>query len=202
MKRLALGFIIGLALGSFARAQEVIAGNSRQEMFVQGGNVRLMLASGEYRVRAGASDRVRVRWEPETPGDISDIKDAKKVKVRMDVAGTVATIKTGGPTKHVRFIIEMPARSDLFLRMRAGDVRIAGIEGNKDIHMTAGDLKIAILPEAYSHVHASVTFGDLKARPLGLSKDGIGNSMNWDGPGTYTLHASMLAGDLTLSPLN
>ena len=202
MKQLALGFTIGLALGSLARAQDVIAENSRQEAFVQGGSVRLMLASGEYKVSAGASDHVRVRWEPETPGDIGHIKDAKKIKVRLDVAGTVATIKTDGPTKHVRFVIEIPARSDLFLRMRAGDISIAGIEGNKDIHMTAGDLKVDVRPTAYSHVHASVTFGDLNARALGISKDGIGNSFDWNGTGAYTLHASMLAGDLTLSPVN
>ncbi len=81
----------------------------------------------------------------------------------------------------------------------ASDVRIAGIEGNKDIHMTAGDLRIDVLPESYSHVHASVTFGDLRAHALGISKDGIGSSFEWSGAGKYILHASLFAGDLTLS---
>jgi len=117
----------------------------------------------------------------------------------MDVLGSVATIRTEGPTKRARIVIEIPARSDLYLRMRAGDVRIAGIEGNKDIHMTAGDLRIDVLPESYSHVHASVTFGDLRAHALGISKDGIGSSFEWSGAGKYILHASLFAGDLTLS---
>ena len=119
MKRLIFGFVIGLALGSFARAQSLATDNSQERRFAEGGSVRLMLASGDYRVRAGKSDNVRLQWEPETS---ADMPDAKKVKVRMDVAGTVATIKTDGPTKHIRFVIEIPARSDLFLRMRAGDV--------------------------------------------------------------------------------
>jgi hypothetical protein len=120
----------------------------------------------------------------------------KKIKVHTSVSGNVASLRTDGPTKHARIVIEVPARSDLHLRMRAGDLRVIGIEGNKDIRLTAGDLKIDILPASYSHVHASVTFGDLQARPLGISKDGIGNSFEWSGTGKYSLHASLFAGDL------
>jgi len=83
--------------------------------------------------------------------------------------------------------------------MRAGDVRITGVEGNKDIHMTAGDLKIEMVPTSYSHVHASVTIGDLRASPLGISMDGIRNSFEWNGTGRYILDASLFAGDLTLA---
>ena len=59
-------------------------------------------------------------------------------------------------------------------------------------------MKIDMLPASYSHVHASVTFGDIQATALGISKDGIGNSFEWSGAGKYTLHASVFAGDLTL----
>ena len=82
--------------------------------------------------------------------------------------------------------------------MRAGDVGISGIEGNKDVHLTAGDLKIDVSPETYSYVHAAVTFGDLVAHPLGISKDGIKNRLEWSGAGKYKLDASLFAGDLML----
>jgi len=83
--------------------------------------------------------------------------------------------------------------------MRAGDVRIQGIEGNKDIHMTAGDLSIELSPASYSLVNASVTVGDLRASPFRISKEGFKNSFEWRGSGEYTLRASLFAGDLTLS---
>jgi hypothetical protein len=83
--------------------------------------------------------------------------------------------------------------------MRAGDVRIDGVEGNKDIRMTAGDLKIGLLPASYSSVRASVKFGDLQARPLGISKDGIFSSFDWNGSGRYKLYASLFAGDVVFT---
>jgi hypothetical protein len=65
--------------------------------------------------------------------------------------------------------------------------------------MTAGDLKIGVQPESLARARASVTFGDLDARPLGISKSGIKRSFTWIGAGTYTLDARLFAGDITLS---
>ena len=105
----------------------------------------------------------------------------EKIKVRTDLFGKVATIRTQGPTSRARFTIEIPGRSDLHLRIRAGDVRIEGIVGNKDVRMTAGDLDIDVAPDSLWHVHASVALGDLTAHPLGIEKDGIKNSLDWFG---------------------
>src|SRR5262249_55999406 len=113
--------------------------NWQEYSFSQGGAVRLQLSSGDYIVRAASGDRLVVRWRAESP---EFERDMKKIRVQTDVSGNVATIRTEGPTKHARITIDVPARSDLHLRMRAGDVRITGVEGNKDIHMTAAELKI------------------------------------------------------------
>jgi len=196
MRRLFIGYAVGVVLSSFALAQERSAPNSREFDFPHGSSVRLQLSSGDYVIRGGNADRILVTWQAT---DSADRQDLKKLKVRGDILGGVAKIHTEGPAKNLRFVIEIPARSDLFLRMRAGDVRITGIEGNKDIRMTAGDLKIDVAPASYSLVHASVTFGDLRAHALGVSKDGIKNSFDWNGAGKYTLHASLFAGDLILS---
>ena len=77
-------------------------------------------------------------------------------------------------------------------------MRIVGIDGNKDVRMTAGDLDIDVAPDSLWHVHASVAMGDLTAHPLGIEKDGIRNSLNWFGAGAYTLDARVFAGDMTL----
>jgi hypothetical protein len=120
------------------------------------------------------------------------------ITVISDVFERIAMIRTKGPTTHARFTIEVPARSDVHLRVRAGDVRIEGIEGNKDVRMTAGDLHIEVKPGSLRHVHASVTIGDLNARSLGIEKDGFRNSLDWFGAGQYTLDARLFAGDVVL----
>jgi hypothetical protein len=195
MKRVLIGLLAACAVGTFAQGQGIRDSDSIERPFASGGSVRLSLSSGDYTIRAGADDRVVVRW---TPDQRVRGKDLRKVSIDVHTAGSAATITTDGPTTHLRFTIEIPARSDVYLRTRAGDVTVEGIEGNKDIRMTAGDLTIGVRPSSLSRAHASVTFGDLAARPLGISKGGIKRSFDWSGAGTYTVDARLFAGDLTL----
>src|SRR5690242_7460911 len=118
MRLAVLGSAILLALSSSALAQNTI-----ERPFVPGGHIRLQLASGDYVVRAGATDRVVVHW---TPGDEARTKDLKKLSVAVQVSGSTATIVTAGPARHVNVVIEIPERSDLHVRMRAGDIRLQG----------------------------------------------------------------------------
>ena len=198
MKLVLVGSIGVLALGSLVRAQTGLTGGSIERPFAEGGRVRLDLSSGDYTVRAGANDRVRVGW---TPVAEARVKDLQKLSVDVQVSGTHAAVVTDGPAKYVRFVIEVPAWSDVRLRMRAGDVTLDGIEGHKDVRMTAGDLKIHVRPESLATAHASVTFGDLDARALGISKSGIKRSLDWIGGGKYLLDARLGAGDLTLAEM-
>jgi hypothetical protein len=195
MKRLLIGFLAGLVLGSLAHGQAVNHLYSTAQTFSSGGTVWLRLGSGDYTVRAGASDRIVVRWSPE---DLDKLDEMNHIKVRTEISGAVATIHTEGPVNHARFVIELPMRSDLFLRMRAGDITFEGIEGNKDLRMTAGELKVLTTPELYSRVHASATFGEVEARQLGISKGGIKRSFTWKGSGKYKLHASLFAGEVSI----
>jgi hypothetical protein len=188
MMQLVITLTTGLMLASLVVGQTVNPDHSIERAFADGGNVRLRLSSGDYVIKAGNRDRIFIRWRNENP----------KVKIDLSVSGSDALIRTEGPTKHVKTVIEIPMHSDLYLRMRAGDVRISGIEGNKDVHLTAGDLKIDIEPASYSCVRGAVTFGDLNAGPLGISKGGIKSSFEWHGGGKYKLDASLFAGDLTL----
>jgi hypothetical protein len=197
MKRAWISVLSILTAVSLAASDAVLDGDSIERPFAEGGVVRLRLASGDYTLRAGASDRIVVGW---AIGDEARIRDLQKLSVDVKVADGTAFVDTDGPARHVDFTIEVPARSDVHLRMRAGDVRIDGIEGNKDVRMTAGELKIGIDPASLSRARAAVTFGDLEARPLGIAKSGIKRSFKWAGPGAYTLDARLLAGDLTLSP--
>jgi hypothetical protein len=187
--------VASLALSAVTMGQPNAEDNTVERAFSAGGIVTLNLSSGDYTVRAGASDRIRVRWRAE---DRDDDEDMRKIQVVTDVFERVLTIRTKGPTNKARFTIEIPARSDIHLRVRAGDVRIEGIEGNKDVRMTAGDLHIDVEPGMLRHVHASVAFGDLKASPLGIEKDGMRNTFDWFGTGQYTLDARLFAGDVHL----
>jgi hypothetical protein len=196
MTRAMLGVFSVCLWGSLVFGQDTGDRNTIERPFDEGGCVSLSLASGDYSLRAGDADRIVVRWSAD---DEARAKDLRKMSVDVHVDGRMATVVTDGPTKHVHFTIEMPARSDVYLRVKAGDVDIQGIDGNKDIRMTAGDLTIGVRPGTLWYVHGAVTFGDIDARPLGIDKGGIRKSFEWIGGGKYTLDARVFAGDLRLA---
>jgi hypothetical protein len=110
------------------------------------------------------------------------------------------TITTDGPSnRSLRFTIEVPERSDLYVRMTAGDLTIEDIRGNKDVELRAGDLKIDVGQAAdYKTVDASLWAGDIRASAFRIFKGGLFRSFEWAGNGPYRLHARLLAGDLHL----
>jgi hypothetical protein len=189
--------VVALAFASPAVRGAVIDDDDAIERpFAPGGVVRLALASGDYTLRGGSNDRLVVRWTAQEHATASDLR---KLAVEVQVTGATALVDTDGPADRVRFTIEMPTRSDLHLRMRAGDLLVEGIEGHKDIRITAGDVEVEVEPATLARARASVTFGGLDASPLGIRKSGIKRSFTWLGAGAYTLDARLFAGDLTLS---
>jgi hypothetical protein len=156
--------------------------------------VYLNLSSGDYTIRAGRDDRIFIQWKDSKPSDDRD----RGRDVRIDPKSGSANIRTSGSWKNTRVVIEVPRQTDIYLRMRAGDVNISGIQGNKDIGITAGEIDIDVDAMDYSKVRASVKFGDLDARALRISKSGIARSFDWRGSGPYSLRATLFAGELTI----
>ncbi len=126
--------------GARAGATAAVAAGRRlpvERPFVEGGRVRLQLASGDYTIRAGASDRIVVRWE--AGDDARDRADLKKLVVDVHAAGLDGHHRDrrtgqahGVHHRAARAVRRAPADAR---RRHAGAV---GIEGHKDIRMTAG----------------------------------------------------------------
>jgi hypothetical protein len=175
------------------------ASDSLERSFTSGGTVRLDLSAGDYTLTSGEDKRIRVVWRTR------DVEALNQTRVRVTVRDREAAIMTSGPRRfgnsHFRVQIELPRRSDLLLRMTAGDLSIAGIEGHKDVLLRAGDLTIEVAdPAQYKQVNASVTAGDISARPFGFSTGGLFRNFAHTGPGRYQLRARLWAGDLKLLP--
>jgi hypothetical protein len=167
--------------------------NAVERAFASGGRVRLDLSAGDHRVRKGGNDRIRVTWHTRTAEQMDE------ARVRAAVRGNEATVRTWGPNNSFRVDIEMPGRSDLNLRMSAGNLSIAGIEGHKDVRLRAGNLDIEVSdPSQYGQVSASVTAGDLLAQSFGVSTGGLFRSFSRTGLGRFELRARLWAGNLQL----
>jgi hypothetical protein len=159
-----------------------------------GSTLRLHLREGDFRVVGGASDKITVRVE------VKNIAEAGQMQFRMKRSnGGVDFTLSHVPKKELQVTIEIPQSTNLFARMRGGDLQVSGVAGDKDIELTGGDLTIQVeKPEEYSQVDLSVRFGDVSGAQFGDPKGWIGNSVRSSGGGKYRLHAHVMAGNLTL----
>ena len=196
MRYAAAAAVVGTALivaSGTPFAQTDRTSDSLEREFAPKGRVNMDLSAGEYRISSSRDHRIRMRWSVRSADQLSS------VKARADIRGLDAKIVTDGPTNHFKVDISVPAQADLFVRLTAGELRITGIEGNKDVELHAGELDIDVgRAEDYKRVDASLWAGELRAAPFGAHKEGLFRSFDWYGKGSYRLHARLKAGEIRL----
>lgn len=167
---------------------------SGQQKFMSAGTVRLHLEAGEYTIRASAAENIVVTCHARSEERL------KQVKVEVKVAGTHANVYvTNTPNNNFRAVIDVPRRSNLWVRLTAGQLTVEDIEGDKDLEIRAGQMSVAIpRPKEYGLREASVTTGAIEASAFDVSKGGLFRSFHQEGPGKYRLHAHIMAGEIDL----
>ena len=160
-----------------------------------GATLRLHLHDGNFRVVGNDSEKISIHAEGK------NVELAKNIKIEMKRSDSAVDLKLSHVPKknELQFTIEIPKSTNLYMRMRGGELSVLGVVGDKDIELTAGDLTIQVgSPEDYSHIDLSVRFGGVSGTQFGDPKGWIGNSIRKDGNGKYRLHAHVMAGDLVL----
>ena len=165
-----------------------------ERKFVSGGTVRMDLSAGDYDIVASPDDRIRITLTNRGRNNPDSYVD-------IEIKGSVATIETDGPKGDGLDVrIELPRRTNIVLKLSAGDLKVEAIEGSKDVSMRAGDVTIAVgARDQYRHVNASIKIGDLNAEPFNVRKEGFFRSFEWNGKGKYDLSAHLMVGDLKLT---
>jgi hypothetical protein len=154
--------------------------------------LQIELGSGDYQIVASASDSIAVVYDDASP-------TVRNVKVQIDSGHGQNHLKIAGPKSNFHAVIEVPRRTDLRVRMRAGGLTIGDVEGNKDIEVMAGNLELnSLRPQDYALADFSVRIGDVYAPLFKTAKTGLWRSFKTAGPGKYRLHAHVGVGDMTL----
>lgn len=96
--------------------------------------------------------------------------------------------------------VEVPRKTNLSVRMFAGEVRVEEIKGDKDIEVGAGQITIFSIHDGeYRSVNASVGIGEVQARAFGVDKGGFFRSFSKaDSSGDYRLRAHVTTGEIDL----
>jgi hypothetical protein len=158
--------------------------------FAAAGSIEMQLDSGDYIIRAGSDEHIRVSFAGNTGNAATELA----------TSGTHANLAIRDtPHNNFRATVEVPAKADLTIRLTGGNLEIAAITGTKDIDSQAGNVGISI-PNSndYGTVEAAVKVGNLNAGPFGDSGSGLSQHLKWTGPGKYMLRAHLGAGNLEL----
>jgi hypothetical protein len=101
---------------------------------------------------------------------------------------------------NVEIRIEVPRRTNLSIRMFAGEVRVEEVKGDKDIDLGAGQITISSIHDGdYRSVNASVSVGAVQARAFGANKGGFFRSFSRkNSSGDYRLQAHVTTGEIDL----
>lgn len=96
--------------------------------------------------------------------------------------------------------VEVPRRTNLSVRMFAGQVRVEEVKGDKDIEVGAGQITISsIHPMDYRSVDASVSIGQVQAGAYGADKGGFFRRFRkTNASGDYRLQAHVTTGQIDL----
>ena len=166
--------------------------DSLEKAFVDSGEISIKLSAGQHRISRSPVNHIRISWRVDDD-DIGDVE----TKTRVD--GASAEIDIDGPGKNFRTVIEVPGRSDLIVRLSAGELDVEYIEGSKDIELRAGDLSIEVgSTDEYAQVEGSLWAGDIDAGPFNQEKSGLFRSIEWQGEGDHKLRFKLYAGDVKL----
>lgn len=187
---LGLAIVIGVSAGCRHDDERGTPAGSADKAFVSGGEVELMLESGSYDVKPSSDNRVHVQW---------DDASGKEAKISVTANGKVAEVRTENTPDKFRVTITVPAATNLYVRMTAGELTVGAVKGNKDIEVKAGNVTVNVGKSSeWAQVEASVTTGNLEAPAFQSNDSGLFRSLHWSGPGQYRLHASLTAGNLRL----
>ena len=191
---LALSFLLASLSWAGKTVQITEVGKDRIESdFPSGGSLKMSLCSSGVEVRGTDEAKIRVSYHSR--------EDTSRVKVRLQSSGKEGSLEVDNcPHEDFRITVEVPRLAHLHIRMFAGELDVEGIEGNKDLELSFGELDVHLgKAESYAHVEASVTTGEVDGRPFNVNKGGFFRSFEREGTGKYRLHAHVGAGQVSIN---
>jgi hypothetical protein len=164
--------------------------------FAAGGILHVRLSVGDLQIRRSDSNQIRLRYTVKSRHERS-VKDAH---VDFEVRGNDASIEfhASGSNTKIDVELDVPRETNLDVHQKVGDLTVEDIEGDKDLDLRVGDIRVANGPSGYRLVHASTRIGDVNGNGYGETSGWLGKTLDYHGDGKYQLRANVRVGDITL----
>lgn len=188
-----------LAAPTISRADDWRYEETRRDArdFVSGGSVHVHMTVGDVHIKRGNSNQLRLEYTVKSKRE----SNVKKASVEFDVRGNEANITFHAPSAgNTQFDVELevPPSTNLDVHEKVGDMTVENIEGDKDLELGVGDIRIANGPAGYRLVRASAGIGDVNGADYGEVSGWLGKTLKYHGDGKYELRAHVGVGDIHL----
>jgi hypothetical protein len=165
--------------------------------FAAGGFVHVRLSVGDMHIKRGDTNKISLRYTVKSRHE-RNVKDAT---VDFDVRGKDAAIEfhvpSGGNTQF-DVELEVPQTTNIDVHAKVGDVTVEEVEGDKDLSLGVGDIRISNGRAGYRVVNVSTGIGDVHGDGYGETSGWLGKSLKYHGEGKYELRAHVGVGDIHL----
>lgn len=164
--------------------------------FVSGGTLHVRLSVGDLRIHRGSLNKIQLHYTVKSRRE-SRVKEAH---VDFEVRGSDATIEFHAPGNNTQFDVELevPQNTNLDVHEKVGDLTVEDIEGDKDLTLSVGDIRVDAAHSGYRLVNASTGIGDVNGDGYGETSGWLGKTLRYHGDGKYELRAHVSVGDITL----
>jgi len=131
-----------------------------------GGYLHVRLSVGDLHVKRGDTNKISLHYTIKSSRE----KNVKEASVDFDVRGNDATIEFHSPSSsNTQFDveIEVPQNTNLDAHVKVGDVTVGDVQGDKDLSVGVGDVRIGSERAGYRIVNASTGIGDVHGEGYG-----------------------------------
>jgi DUF4097 and DUF4098 domain-containing protein YvlB len=167
------------------------------QAFAAGGSVHVRLSVGDMHIKRGDTDKIRLEYTVKS----SHEKNVKEARVDFDVKGNNATIEfhpsSMGSTEF-DVELEVPQNTNVDVHEKVGDLTLQNLDGDKDLELGVGDIRITTEPSSYRLVTANTGVGDVHSDGYGEPSGWLGKTLKYHGDGKYELRAHVGVGDIHL----
>jgi hypothetical protein len=165
--------------------------------FVAGGMLHVRLSVGDMRIERTDSNQIRLRYTIKSRRE-TNLKDTH---VDFAVHGNDASIEFHAPSSsntEIDVELDVPQNTNLDVHEKVGDLAVKDVEGDKDLDLGVGDIRVDDGHPSYRLIRANTRIGDVNGEGYGETSGWLGKTLKYDGPGKYGLRAQVVVGDITV----
>jgi hypothetical protein len=187
-------FLVPLCAASDWRYEET---HTHAREFVSSGYVHIRLSVGDLHIKRGNSAKIRLEYTVKSRRE----SQLKQARLDFNIRGNDATVEFHAPTgSNTQFDaeLEVPANTHLDIHQKVGDLTVDSVEGDKDLNLGVGDIRVSTGRSGYRLVNASTGIGDVDSDGYGETRGWLGKTLKYHGEGKFELRAHVGVGDIKL----